>query len=584
MIPYKKERDERELKSSSLKNIPYFPLCILMILSAALLLCSFATFRQETGSGYASTTSAHTPRNTEKGGTLWTHSFAASDGRYSYNSDPIICDSVIYIANYTTLYELDRQNGTVLRTLPLASRTDSVCHMLLEGNQLMVPLSGGIVECIDTDKMTSLWQSDSFGGQSLSTLYYHDGYLYAGTVNMVSGTQTTGTFYCIDTRNGSTQWTYKDTEHPGGYYWSGAVSCGGALYFTGDNGILVSHSLTTAEVYDTFPLTTTAKIRAGLTYNPDTNSLYTADTSGQIYRIPLSANTMIQKEEILSGSAVPEASSSNCTSTPAIWNNRLYVGSIADGYGHLSVLDAATLSLIYTVQGERSAEIKSSPLISTGYSSAENNNRVYIYVSANQMPGGIYYLMDDSTSTNGTLHTLYIPAMAKQFCMSSITADRDGILYYSNDSNTLFAVSEVENSSDKVNALPSESPVPTSVPDDTPSPDPVSSPPAASSPTSKKNISGQAKKPKKPTKIKTARKKKRITLYWKKQKKTQTLVYIRYSSGKWKKKIIKNKSAYTIPRKKKKTVYCRLRSRVRSGSGWIYSTYTKTYKVKYSTG
>ena len=24
MIPYKKERDERELKSSSLKNIPYF--------------------------------------------------------------------------------------------------------------------------------------------------------------------------------------------------------------------------------------------------------------------------------------------------------------------------------------------------------------------------------------------------------------------------------------------------------------------------------------------------------------------------------------------------------------------------------
>lgn len=567
-----------------MKNISYFSRHILMILSAVFLLCSFTSFRQETGSGYASTTSARTPRNAEKGGTLWTHSFAANDGKYSYNSDPIICDSVIYLANYNTLYELDRQNGTVLRTLSLAARTDSVCHMLLEGDHLMIPLSGGMVECIDTDTMASLWQSNSFGGQSLSTLYYHDGYLYAGTVNMVSGTETTGIFYCIDTMDGSTQWTYKDTEHPGGYYWSGAVSYGNALYFTGDNGILVSHSLTTAEVYDTFTLTTTAKIRAGLTYAPDTDSLYTADTSGQIYRIPLSDNTMIQKDEILSGSAVPAASSSNCTSTPTIWNNRLYVGSIADGYGHLSVLDAATLSLIYTVQGERSAEIKSSPLVSTGYSSAENNNRVYIYVSANQIPGGIYCLMDDSTSTSGTLHTLYTPASAKQFCMSSITADKEGILYYSNDSNTLFAVSEVENSSDRVNALPSESPVPTSEPDPKPSPGLVSSPPTTSSPVPKeKNISGQTKKPKKPTKIKTARKKKRITLYWKKQKKTQTLVYIRYGSGKWKKKIIKNKSAYTIQRKKKKMLYYRLRSRVRSGSGWAYSNYTKTYKVKYST-
>lgn len=444
----------------------------------------------------------------------------------------------------------------------------------------MIPLSGGMVECVDTDTMTSIWQSDTFGGQSLSTLFYHNGYLYAGTVNMVSGTDSTGIFYCIDTQDGSTQWTYEDTDHPGGYYWSGAVSYENVLYFAGDNGILVSHSLTTPETYDTILLTTTAKIRSGLTYNPDTNCIYTADTSGQIYQIPFSADGTIQTDEIRSGSAVPGASSSNCTSTPAVWNNRLYVGSIADGYGYLSVLDAKTLSLIYTVQGERSAEIKSSPLVSTGYSTDENNNRVYVYVTANQMPGGVYYLMDDSTSTSGTLHTLYTPATAKQFCMSSITAGKEGILYYSNDSNTLFAVSEVENSSDRVNTIPSESPAPSPVPTQKPSPSPV---PAVSPAPKQKNNPGQTRKPKKPMRIKTARKKKKIVLSWKKQSKTQTIIYVKYGAGKWKKTIIKTKTKYTISQKKKKTLYYRLRSRLRSDSGWIYSGYTKTYKVKCSS-
>lgn len=574
------EKEQRNSPCSLLKNISCFSFCILLTLFTASLLCSFTTFRQETGSGYASTTSAQTPRNTDKGGTLWTRSFAASDGKYSYNSDPIICDSVIYIANYNTLYELDRQNGTILRTLPLAARTNSVCHMLLERGHLMIPLSGGMVECVDTDTMTSIWQSDTFGGQSLSTLFYHNGYLYAGTVNMVSGTDSTGIFYCIDTQDGSTQWTYEDTDHPGGYYWSGAVSYENVLYFAGDNGILVSHSLTTPETYDTILLTTTAKIRSGLTYNPDTNCIYTADTSGQIYQIPFSADGTIQTDEIRSGSAVPGASSSNCTSTPAVWNNRLYVGSIADGYGYLSVLDAKTLSLIYTVQGERSAEIKSSPLVSTGYSTDENNNRVYVYVTANQMPGGVYYLMDDSTSTSGTLHTLYTPATAKQFCMSSITAGKEGILYYSNDSNTLFAVSEVENSSDRVNTIPSESPAPSPVPTQKPSPSPV---PAVSPAPKQKNNPGQTRKPKKPMRIKTARKKKKIVLSWKKQSKTQTIIYVKYGAGKWKKTIIKTKTKYTISQKKKKTLYYRLRSRLRSDSGWIYSGYTKTYKVKCSS-
>ena len=554
-----------------------------LILVSALLLCSFTTFRQETGEGYGGVTSARTPTNTERGGTVWTRSFPSAQGIHSYNSDPILCDAAVYIANDRTLYELDKKDGTIQRTLPLTARTDSVCHMLLEGDRLMIPLSGGRIECVDIRTMTSLWQSRSLGGQSLSTLFYQDGYLYAGTVNMISGTDSTGIFYCIDTRNGSIQWTYEDPEHPGGYYWSGAVSHKNILYFAGDNGILVSHSLTTDQVYDTAALTGGTKIRSGLTFHPDTDSLYTADTDGMVYRIPLSGSEhslpgKIRKEEIRSGSAVPGAASLHCTSTPSVWNGRLYVGSIADGFGHLSVLDAETLSLIYTVQGERSAEIKSSPLVSTGYSSSANHDRVYVYVSANSIPGGVYYLIDDSTCTAGSLQTLYTPAFARQFCMSSITADIDGTLYYSNDSNTLFAVSEVENSSDKADPSLPEPTAPATVPNGSPSPA-VPSPPQES-----KKSAGQTGKPKKPTRLRTARKKKKLIISWKKQKKTQTILYIRYNKrGKCKKRMIRSKASCTLFVKKKKTLYLRLRSRSRSGSKWIYSRYTKTYKVKGSS-
>lgn len=525
-------------------------LSILLLMPFILLfLCSFTTFRQETGQGHANVTSASTP--TVNGGeTLWSRALSPSGDSHSYNSDPVIKGTAIYIANGDTLYELDKTEGSIRRTLTLSSHTNSVCHMLLEGNNLYIPLSGGLIECVDIQNMISLWQSHSFGGQSLSTLFYHDGALYGGTVNMISGTDSTGVFYCIDAASGDTVWTYEDTENPGGYYWSGAILCQGVLYFIGDNGILVAHDPVSEEVFDMIPLTDTAKIRAGLTYDPDTGSLFTASTDGRIYRIPVSEDGSIHRDSIRSGSAVPSASALNCTSTPTIYRGRLYVGCIADGYGYLSVLDAGNLSLIYAVQGERSAEIKSSPLISTGYATEENNHSVYVYVSANQPPGGIYYLLDNSACTTGVLWPLYTPVTGKQFCMSSITCDENGVLYYSNDSNTLFAVIELNEPTCIGMPLP-----------------PLRNEPIVLDP----GI---------PDSVRIKKKKKKIILTWEKTiKNSQTLIYTKYGKGKWKKKIIRSGTKYSIMRKKK-TLRIRLRSRIRRNSQWVYSKYSKTYKIK----
>lgn len=547
-----------------MKNLKKSIILILFTVSAVTLLCSWSAFRNEDGQGHANVVSVKTPVNTKRGGTIWTRSFLSGSSTTSYNSSPVITDSGIYIVNRNVLYELDFA-GNVRRKRTLTAAMSSVCHMLWQGDFLYIPLSGGQMECVRISTMKSVWKSENFGGQSLSTVYYHNGYLYAGATTVNGITDTTGIFYCLDASDGTTRWTYSDSSNPGGYYWSGAISYGDALYFAGDNGILVSHSLLTDEVYDTHNLSATGKIRAGITYDADMDSLYTASNDGEIYKITVASDGTIQN--VISGKAVPDAKSANCTSTPTIWNGRLYVGSSADSDGYLSVMDAATLSVHYTVACGAYREVKSSPLVSTAYAAEENHQTVYVYFSCNAIPGGIYYVKDSENATAGKRETLYTPARAKQFCLSSIATGPDGTLYYSNDSGTLFAVHEVAISSDRL-------------PLQTASPAPAPSAKPSSAPSPQKEIKKTGKKPKKPSKIKYRKKKKAFQLSWKKKTAgSQTILYIRYNSGKWKKKIIPKKSKYTIKRSKKK-IRIRLRSRIKKNKKWYYSAYTKTYRLK----
>lgn len=536
-----------------------------MMVSATLFLCAFSTFRGEQGTGAANVVSYETPVDISRGGTIWTRAFSTA-GSISYNSIPILTEHAIYVVNTNILYELEYNTGKILRQMTLCTKMNSVCNMLLQDHSLYIPLSNGTMECVDITTMTSCWQSEAFGGQSLSTVFYHEGYLYAGSTTVTSQ-GTTGVFYCLDARDGCTKWTYEDSEHAGGYYWSGGIVRGDALYFTGDNGILVSHSLLEDEVYDTRVLTETAMIRAGITYCEEKDTLYTVSNDGVLYEIRTNGT---QIGQITSSSLVPEAGQMNCTSTPTIYNNRIYVGCLADQYGYVTVVDADSLQTVYKVQGPKYAEVKSSPLVSTR---GETSGKVYVYFSANAIPGGLYYFIDQPDATTSTWQTLYIPAKAKQFCLSSITAGSDGTLYYSNDSGTLFAVQEVEQSSDQIPATPSVtttsnpglSPEPSSIPQVTASPKPDT----------------KQYKPAKPTKVKIKNKKRKVTVRWtKKTKKSQTLLYVKYGSGKWKKKVLKKKTSTTLRKKGKKTIRIRLRCRNKQGKKWYYSAYTKTFLLK----
>lgn len=537
-----------------------------LVLTAALFLCAFSTFRNEQGKGAANVVSALTPLDTAQSGTVWTRTFAG-DGTPSCNSIPILANNAVYVVNADTLYELSCEDGHILRQLTLCAKMNSVCNMLLETERLYIPLSGGKVECVDITSMTSCWQTDGFGGQSLSTLFYHEGYLYGGCTT-IHPENTSGIFYCLDTLDGATVWTYEDAEHMGGYYWSGGIVHGDALYFTGDSGILISHSLTEDKVYDRYTLTDTAKLRAGITYSEETDALYTVSNDGILYEIKTSDNTIDAVHRI---SLMPEADFINCTSTPTVYNNRIYVGGIADQYGFVAVLDAAKRQLVYHVRCPYMAEVKSSPLVSTR---GDLSGKVYVYFSANAIPGGIYYFADDPSALSSGIQTLFIPATDKQYCMASIVSGTDGTLYYSNDSSTLFAVREVGSGSKPSPFVTPKAPSvlqPVTIPQASPT----------ATPTKTTQVKKKKTKPVKPKNVKAKKKKKKLILRWKNPTKgSQTLVFYRYGSGKWNKKIIKNKKTVSLRIKRKKKLHIRLRSRKKFQGTFVYSDYTRTFHFK----
>lgn len=342
------------------------------------------------------------------------------------------------MVNKNALYELN-QKGKIKKKLTLKANMNSVCRMIRKGNYLYIPLSDGFVQCVKISTMKSHWESEHFGGQSLSSLYYKNNRLYAGTTNITGSNTTSGIFYCLDATTGKTIWTYEDTKNPGAYYWSGATSDGNTLYFVGDNGLLVSHSLTNSQVIETFPLTLEGKIRSGIVYDKDTKALYTTSTKGEIFKIKVSSTGHIQsaiKTQYLCYNRF-----ANSTSTPTIYNKRIYVGGSADGQGYLTVLDATTLQVLYRVSTGKGKEVKSQPLVLPAENTTEEN--VYVYFTGNAIPGSLHYILDRKEKTNATLKTLFKPGKKKQqFCISNVFSDKQNVLYYSNDSGTLFAISK----------------------------------------------------------------------------------------------------------------------------------------------
>ena len=381
-------------------------------------------------------------------GARWTASF--SDPYFmgtSMTSTPVISDQTIYVVNRDTLYALSTDSGAALFQVELPARMNSVCDPILDGKRLYIPLAGGAIVCVDIEKKTVEWKSDSISDatayQTLGRLYYYKGHLYAGVwANAGRASADTvnskGVFFCVNAENGKTMWCYENKEKPCGFYWNRAVACHNRLYFTSEDGTLISHGLTDDTVFETKSLSDGEEIRNGLIASDDGRYLYTVMKKGTLVRVTLAtegAVKTVDKTSLISDTSTKH--SIQCTSTPTIWGNRLYAGCYCDGYGTLCVIDTDTFRPIYAAKGPKSGEVKSTPCVIID---KNDPNAAYIYVTANEKTGALYVLKDHKNAVSGDLVTLFTPYSAKQFCLANVVAGEDETLYYSNDSGTLFAV------------------------------------------------------------------------------------------------------------------------------------------------
>lgn len=361
----------------------------------------------------------------------WSASSTVIDGDYIY----IATDSANYPDSY--LKKINRETGEVSSEVLLNGIPDWSAHLCCADGVIYVPLNGGAVQALDMDELTTLWTSDVIveGAYNVSPLYYSDGYLYSGTYG--SGSDV---FYCINVADENTEtsdeeksplWTFSDGENPYGYYWAGAVVSGNAVIFGGEAGTVYSVDKTNGEQLDTYDAGDVVRSSMMLYYG----KVYFTAKDGNLHVVN------VNEDGTFGDASVVDLNVIESTSTPAVYNGRVYVGGKTETGGAVCVVDAYTLQEIYSIPVE--ANVQSSPLIAYAY--ADATQKVYIYVTYNASPGGIKVIEDFYGNTDPIISDLFVPADDyANYCIASVTADNDGTLYFTNDSTHLFAIEKSE--------------------------------------------------------------------------------------------------------------------------------------------
>ena len=217
-----------------------------------------------------------------------------------------------------------------------------------------------------------------------------------------------------------------------GCYWAGAYLSGDVIVFGSDAGVLTSCNAKTGKVISTFQAD--GQIRSSIAYAE--GNLYFSTTAGKVYSVPMGADGALGGGSAKSGQVDGMTKS---TSTPVVFNGRLYIGGGSSSFssGVVAVMDAATMSTVYSanVQGY----VQSSALLSTAY--AADGGKVYAYFTYNYNPGGILVLEDAAGQTEAKVSSLFVPeGSLAQYCLCSPICDSDGTLYYNNDSGVLMAI------------------------------------------------------------------------------------------------------------------------------------------------
>ena len=364
-------------------------------------------------------------------------------------SDPVVANGKVYLVTGASVWggktwnavlnEVDSETGSVVRSLELGSSMDSTCRPVIAQGIILIPLSGGYLQAVSATTFETLWYSDAFTMQNLSSLTVDGDYVYINTLDYWSGNNVdvqNGTVKRINIHTGAVAGSASVTD--GGYYWSGGLMVNGYYVVGGDYGQVRVYSADLTTLVDSLKLAG-GNIRSALVEHDGFVYAVTRD-DGTLHKLSIGSDGSISEVAKVQFAAYS-------TSTPVFSGNYAFVnGATANNWkakGLLSVIDLSDMSVkqITKADGEELGfESKSTPLVSM------HNGETYVYFTLNGAKGpwpnyttggGVYmYKLGDAEATE-----VFVPGSGyANYCMASVVCDGYGNLYYTNDSGHLFCV------------------------------------------------------------------------------------------------------------------------------------------------
>jgi outer membrane protein assembly factor BamB len=438
--------------SINMKIVPAVILCLIALLAAPTSAENWVSFQ---GDNYNRGLTSQ-PLPTEMPVIAWDNR-SSSGSMGGVDACSIVVNDTLYVfANGGNLFAYNKTTGVKKWNNTVGSTMMFQLSTPAYGNgTIFVGTTNGYIAAFDADNGSKIWGDTQLDStvpfdQVNTPIVYDNGRIYMGTWN-------SGKYYCYY-ENGTYAWNYSDGS--GGYYWAGAAIVGDYIVFCSEGGNVTSLNKTTGVpageiyLYDELNITPPAHntIRSSINYDAASSRIYSSTEGGYCFYVGLNSNGTFNVSDM-------ESQYINwSTSTPVVYNGRVYVGTgeILGGCGVADVycLDAETLDVIWNVSlnngtegtGFSTSAVQSSPVVSTYYD--DGDGEVYIYVTTNELYGKVYCFKDFTGNTNATIEWIWEqPEGKNQYILQGVTPS-DGWLYLGNDAGYVFALAGFDGSVD----------------------------------------------------------------------------------------------------------------------------------------
>ena len=388
------------------------------------------------GSGNGSTTTQNTPINSAA--LRWSVTEGTQNAP-GFISDQVIVKDTVYYVSGSTLKAVDAATGNLIAEAQIGSKVSYFARPLYVNGMIVVATDDGCLTAFSATTMECIWKTEPLDTtntlQSVSSLTVNNGTILAEFTKMSGFDAAGGYMVAVDAATGALRWKQnaQPANTPGGtsgqasgYYWSGAAASGSDFMIGDESSSVRLISGTTGAIEAELNLG--SPIRAGIvpvSVDQNGNGTYLAVTrnDGTLHLIRRNGSSLVEEKQV--------KFAAESTSTPTISGSNIFVNGVdAEGYGTISVISLDTFTVTDQARAGK-GKSQSTPLVSV------QQNGTYAYFTVNGLPGGVWVYKLGS----GRAAQIYTPDKDHQnYTTSSVIADFEGNLYYTNDSGTLFSL------------------------------------------------------------------------------------------------------------------------------------------------